>query len=269
MLRKRPQIASPLQASFPTHTILHTYSQDHLIIKATIQDILKAPIANWQYNRPADPARCEEIANYIYKTKKPVDTMLYLSLNNKTSQYDVIDGIHRYTALKYIKDNIEEEFDPAKDLVAQQTDWLFNSYMLLSIRLHATDGELIELFQSLNKSNPIPELYVRDTKKDKRDHIERVCHIWQQTYKLHFSSSNKPNKPNINRDRFIDILDQTYDKLHLTEETKDRLEQTLHRTNAHIAQNLPKKLSQTIREKCELTGCWLFIYTPEELVKML
>ena len=273
--RKRLQVApiftnpkpTLLQTAFPSHIVLHEYTPDHLIIKISIRDLVQAPIMNWQYNRPADTSRCEEIAKYIYRSKKPVDTMLYLSLNQKTNQFDMIDGIHRYTALMYIKTQTEDLI--TNEFGTDPCDWLVDSYILLNIRLNATDGELVELFQSLNKSNPIPELYVRDVKKDKRECVEHVCHNWQSMYKTHFSASNKPQKPNINRDRFIDVLDAVYDKLHLTEETKSKLEQSLQRTNVHISQNLPAKLTKSIKEKCEITGCWLFIYTPDELVKML
>jgi len=274
MIRKRLQVAftnptpSLLQTAFPSHSVLHEYTSDHLIIKVKVSDLVQAPIMNWQYNRPADTARCEEIAKYMYRAKKPVDTMLYLSLNQKSNQFDVVDGIHRYTALMYIKKQTDELDFVTNAFGTDPCDWLFDSYMILSIRLNATDGELIEFFQSLNKSNPIPELYVRDVKKDKKDCVEHVCHNWQSIYKTHFSASNKPQKPNINRDRFIDVLDAVYDKLHLTEETKGKLEQALQRTNVHISQNLPK-LTKSIKEKCEITGCWLFIYTPDELVKML
>jgi hypothetical protein len=147
--------------------------------------------------------------------------------------------------------------------------WLWDSFMILNVRMNALDGELIELFKSLNKSNPIPDLYVRDVVKDKREYIQALAVKWQNNFKSHFSSTNKPNRPNINRDRFIDVLDAVYDKYHLTEETKERLEQTLERVNGHISQNIPKKLTAAIREKCEASGCWTFLYSAEELIKML
>jgi len=49
----------------------------------------------------------------------------------------------------------------------------------------------------------------------------------------------------------------------------DKLEQILERNNGHISLYPPKKLSASVREKCETTGCWLFVYSPEELMKML
>jgi len=262
-------IPSLLQTAFPSCVILHSYSVQHLIIKVSIMDLLHAPITNWQYNRPADITRSMDIARFIYHTKKPVDTMVYLSLNHKTKAFDVIDGIHRYTALKQIKEQTSEIDFITPNEFGGDLKWLYDSYIVLNVRINATDGELIELFQSLNKSNPVPELYMRDVKKDKKECIERVCQLWQSQYKLHFSPKNKPNRPNINRDRFTDVLDAVYDNYHITDETKDRLEQLLDNMNNHISQNIPAKLSKTIREKCELTGCWLFIYTPEELVKIL
>ena len=254
---------------FPTATIVHTYSQHHHMIKVPICELLKAPIMNWQFNRPADRIRCDDIARYMVISRKPVDTMLYLSFNNKKRAFDVIDGIHRYTALQIVKDKTAHLDFISENEYGTDTTWLLNSFMILNLRFNSPEGELIELFKTLNKSNPIPELYVRDVAKDKQDLIQSVTIKWQNRFKVHFSGSAKPNKPNINRDRFIDVLDAVYDKYHLTDETKEKLEQILERNNKQISQNIPKKLSESIRQKCEATGCWLFLYSPEELAKML
>jgi len=262
-------IPSLIQTTFPSSTIIHTYSHHHRIIKVNIHELLQAPIINWQFNRPADRTRCEDIARYIAISKKPVDTMIYVAYNNKKRTFEIIDGIHRYTALTIIQEKSQHlDFISANEFSGDMT-WLMDSFIILNVRLNAIEGELIELFKSLNKSNPVPDLYVRDTAKDKRDAIQTLAIKWQNRFKVHFSASNKPNKPNINRDRFIDILEAVYDKYHLTEETKDKLEHILERNNGHISLNVPKKLTQHIREKCEATGCWLFLYSAEELMKML
>lgn len=258
-----------IQCTFPTSTIIHTYSANHHIIKVTVNELLKAPIMNWEFNRPADRVRCEDIARYIAISKKPVDTMLFVNFNNKKQVYDMIDGIHRYNALMIVKEKTEHlDFISANEYSGDMT-WLWNSFILLNVRTNTPEGEQIEVFKSLNKSNPIPELYVRNVVKDKREYIQMLVDKWQSRFKVHFSSSSKPNKPNINRDRFIDVLDALYDKYKLMEETKDKLEQILERNNGHISQNVPKKLSQTVIQKCEATGCWLFIYSVEDLIKML
>jgi hypothetical protein len=252
--------------------ILHEYSSYHKIIKVKITDLLCAPITNWQYNRPADLVRCNDIARYIYNSKKCVDTMFYLSFNNKKRSFDVIDGIHRFSSLKIIKEYNLKPLDlltPSEFGNNCDAQWLYDSYIIANIRINASDSELIDLFKSLNKSNPIPELYIRDTNKDKRDIIETIANNWQIKYKSHFSSNSKPNKPNINRDRFIDLLDILYDKFHITEENKIKLELILDKTNTNILYNLPRKLSQSTKEKCSNSGCWLFIYNNDELLKIM
>ena len=261
-----------IKTTFESCEILHSYSSYHKIIKITVSDLLSAKITNWKYNRPPDLTRCYDIARYIYISKNVVDTMLYVSFNNINQSFEIIDGIHRYTSLKIIKNENSKQLDlltPSEFGNNNDAKWIYDSYIILNIRINTTEGELIELFKSLNKSNPIPDLYIRDINKDKREIIEAVSNNWQIKYKSHFSSNNKPNKPNINRDRFIDLLEKIFDKYNITNENKQLLDELLQRTNTNILYNLPKKLSNTIKEKCVGTGLWLFIYSPEELVKMI
>jgi hypothetical protein len=263
-----------IKCSFISSTILHEYTGYHKIIKIKINDLLNAPIANWQYNRPPDFIRCKDIANYIYKSKTPIDTMLYLSFNNKTQTFDIIDGIHRYTSLKIINEYNSKPLDlitPSDFGNNNDANWLYNSYIIINIRFNALDGELIELFKNLNKSNPIPDLYIRDENKEKREIIENVVNEWQKKYPTHFSSKPKPYKPNINRDRLIDLLEIIYDKYEIKKEDKMFLSNLLERTNTNISYNVPRKIMKTtsIHDKCVETGCWLFIYSMEELVKLI
>ena len=118
----------------PTSEIIHSYSDRHMIIKIKISDLLESPISNWKYNRPPDQIRCADIAKYIYLSKKPLDTMLYVSFNNINQSFDVIDGIHRYTSLKILKENNSKSLD----LITggdygnnNDAEWLYNSYIIL------------------------------------------------------------------------------------------------------------------------------------------
>jgi hypothetical protein len=256
----------------PSSEIIHSYSERHMLIKIKIIDLLNAPITNWKYNRPPDQIRCADIAKYIYLSKKPLDTMLYLSFNNNTQSFDIIDGIHRYTSLKILKENNSKPLnliDPCDYGSNNDAVWLYQSYIILNIRFNAIESELIELFKNLNKSTPISDLYIRDFVKEKREIIENVANNWQVKYKSHFSSNNKPNKPNINRDRFIDLLQEIYLKYNINEDNKHLLEQVLDRANWEISNNIPSKLSETILEKCKSTGCWLFIYPNDKLLKII
>jgi hypothetical protein len=265
-------IQKVLTTLMPTTKIIHIYSERHFIIKIKINDLLTASITNWTYNRPPDMVRCNDISKYIYLSKSPVDTMLYLNFNNKTKSFDVIDGIHRYTSLKIIKNNnIRNSSDSISSDYGNNNDagWLYDSYIILNMRFNSTEGELIELFKTLNKSTPIPDLYIRDVVKEKRDIIENLANKWQTKYKAHFSSNNKPNKPNINRDRFIDLLEQIYNKYNINENNKNLLEEVLERANWNISVNIPLRLSETIIKKCKDSGCWLFIYTDEKILKIV
>ena len=186
----------------------------------------------------------------------------------------MIDGIHRYTSLKIIKQHNSKPLEiltPGEFGSNNDAKWLYDSYIILNIRFNSTEGELIELFKTLNKSAPIPELYIRDTKKEKRIVIESLANTWQIKYKEHFSSSNKPTKPNFNRDRFIDLLETLYDKHNISEDNKHKLEQLLDDANFVISHStLPKGLlTQNARDKCVKSGCWLFVYKPDELIKMI
>jgi hypothetical protein len=121
----------------------------------------------------------------------------------------------------------------------------------------------------LNKSNPIPDLYIRDTNKEKRDAVEKLANNFYVKYKAHFSSNNKPNKPNMNRDRFIDFLDKIYDKYQLTYDNNYLLGEMIEQLNASISFNVPPKLTENIKAKCSQSGCWLFIYSFDEIERRL
>jgi hypothetical protein len=263
-----------LTSIMPSSEVLHSYTPYHKIIKVKISDILEAPITNWQYNRPPDLTRCYDIARYHFLSKNIPDNMLYFAFNNKQQKFNVIDGIHRYTSLKIIKEQNSKPLDiltPGDFGSDNDAKWLYDSYMILNIRFNATEGDLIELFKALNKSSPIPDLYIRDVKQEKRNIIENIANTWQVRYKEHFSSSNKPTKPNINRDRFIDLLEILYDKHCITEENKNKLGQLLDDMNFKIKHTkLPKGiLTQNGYDKCNRSGCWLFIYKSEEIQKMI
>jgi hypothetical protein len=260
-----------LQTEFPSHEMLHKYNNYHLIIKTRISDLLNANITNWDYNRPPDMLRCGDIARYIYESKKPIDTTIYLSFNANKRSFDVVDGIHRYSALKIIKENNSKSLDlitPSDFGNNNDATWLYDSYIMLCIRFNSTEGDIIELFKTLNKSAPIPELYIRDASSEKRNAIESVANIWQIKYSGHFSSNQKPNKPNVNRDRFIDLLDAVYEK-HKIINGKKNLASLLEVANWTVSTNLPKKLTTNIVEKCAASGCWLFVHPIEKLIDII
>ena len=263
-------IPTILNYHFGEDNCILTYSLNHCICKVNINDLLtKVPIVNWKYNRPADLVRCNDIASYVYNSNTPIDTVIYLNYNNKTHKFEILDGIHRFTALKiiYEENNKPLELLCPGDLGSNgDAKWLYNSYILLNIRFNASEGELIETFKNLNKSQAVPELYIKDNVKEKRDTIERIANDWQIKYKKHFSSSSNPNTGNTNRNKFVELLDKLYDKYNIEEYGTKKLNTILDNANTHLMENIPKKTSGELRFKCSESGCYLFLLKNDVLL---
>jgi hypothetical protein len=198
-------IQKVMEHHFENFNYILQYSERHGTYTIPIRNVLNANVVNWEYNRPADNTRCEDISSYMYNTKHSIDTLMYLSYNNKLERFEVLDGIHRITALRILK----TKYDSNADI---DTNWLFNQHILVNIRFNASIGELIEAFKTLNKCQAVPDLYIGNQTKEKRDTIERIVNNWQCKYSNHFSGSKNPKTGNINRNNFVDLLDKIYDK---------------------------------------------------------
>ena len=248
--------------------MIHKFNETHMIYKILICDLLVASIKNWEYNRPPDMARCPDIARYIYNSKKPVDSMLYLTYTNINDNFEVLDGIHRLTALKIIKE------ENSKTLISEfgsdnAAEWLYNQYLIVNIRFNANLGDLIDIFKNLNKSQTVPELYIKDHTKEKREIIDIIANEWYIKYKKHFSSSANPIMGNTNRNKFVSLLDKIYDKYNIKDSSSDELRSILEDANMKIKNNIPNKSTIKQRVTCGETGCWLFLYKNEILEKII
>lgn len=237
--------------------ILHSFQENHYLGKCKIHDLLGSmdKIDNWEYNRPPDLERSREIATAILQTKNAIDWVLHFSYDSVTKCFQVIDGIHRVYALEMA----------SKKEPSIHTD----ACIILNFKVDASKGELVDWFHAINNSNPVPELYLRDTTAEKRECIEKIAKEWQEKYPGHFMSTKKPNMGHINRDRFMDILDALYEKYKKTHSKLVSMEEIVREKietkNRQQQENLPKKISQKIREKCQLSGCYLFLQKPEGL----
>ena len=123
--------------SFDFSHPVYTYSAHHKLYLIPIRDFLQLPIKNWRYNRPVDKQRSREIAAYLSKTKQPLETAFYLVKTDKG--YEVLDGIHRYTALKML---LEE---PA-DYITADMHVIMTTMVLLNIRFSTSEGALVDAF---------------------------------------------------------------------------------------------------------------------------
>jgi len=215
-------------------------------------------IENWDYNRPPDLERSREIASAILQQKNAIDWVLHFAYDSVNKCFQVIDGIHRVYALEMAEKNENKIFVNV------------DTYIMINFKVDASKGELVDWFHAINNSNPVPELYLRDTSQQKRECIEKITKEWQEKYPEHFMSTKKPNVGHINRDRFMDILDILYEKNKKTHSKlisiEDILREKIQNKNRFIQENLPKKLSPKILEKCAHSGCYLFLQKSEWLL---
>ncbi len=268
--------------------VLHHYTNTHIIIRTKVSDFLNSPIVKWKYNRTPDMARVKAIAQDIYNNRSVVDSMFYLHYNPKTNKFECYDGLHRWSALHYI---YTENMKP-QDLITPgdfgengNATWLYDSYVIVNLRYDCTDGQLIDAFQKINNSCPIADIYVRDTNREKVDIIEKTTELFKNT-RIHrkkfnnlFTGSNKPQRPNTNDDRFKDLLNELYDKLNIEQyeyvEGQDVLITALMQANQVAktrVETLPAKkikLTQDQRDKCDEIGCYLFVFTSEDIIEMV
>jgi hypothetical protein len=261
---------------FHTYTSIYDYSVMNKLYKIKLSNVIDAMITgniiNWDFNRPVDNTRSYEIARYIFNEKQHIEGMIYLSYNNKTNKFDVIDGIHRLTALSIIQSNncldtnyiTPSEFGSNKDAV-----WLYEQQLIVNIRFNSTNGSLIDVFQNINKCQIVPELYTnKDTSLIKRNIINNIANEWQVKYKKHFSSSLNPMVGNTNLYNFTELLTIIYEKYIIDEHLitniiNDKLEEI----NINIKTNIPKKISVNARIRCVESGCYVFLYKNDEIIR--
>lgn len=246
---------------FKSSELLMQYNENHGIYKIKVKDLLVNFVTNWEYNRPPDMQRCPDIARYIYTSKKQIDTMIHLTYNNLKETFEVLDGIHRITALNIIKEENSKPQDLAQGDFGSDNDasWLYDYYIIVNIRFNAHLGELIEVFKNLNKSQTVSELYICDHSKQKKDIIETIVNEWYFKYKAHFSSSANPVTGNTNITKFTNLLLHLYDKHKIRESSSEKLKKLLENANIKISGNIPSKVSIDAHAKCIKTGCYLFL----------
>jgi hypothetical protein len=232
---------------------IHEYDESHRLIKLNIGQLLELPVENWKPNRPPDDIRVIEIEAFIQKKATKILQPLYIHYNPKIDVYEVLDGIHRYSAMKGIKDS-----------------HILDKIVFVHLFIDHDHGSLISIFNNLNKTVPVPELYLGPAGDNvhQKQIIEETVEQWKKMYKSHFSgSATSCQIPNIIRDNFINLLSELY-KFHNVR-NKEKLLELLERCNSNIKDYIlsdkkvtrfPKDFSKNQLQKCSKTGCYLFLY---------
>jgi hypothetical protein len=232
---------------------LLSYDTEHTLIKLSIKDMLQLNIVNWKYNRPPDEIRCSEIAEYFTKCNPDILQPFVFHYLSKSEQYEVLDGIHRWISLTKMN-NVEQ---------------MYEKYILIHIYKDKSDGFLVDIFQNLNKTVPVPNLYFRANNEDSGEKhiIEHITKDWMKKYQSHFSPNPNCNIPNINRDTFIELITDIYKTQQIR--SKEKLEAILQTANGIIKERVESgfrnRFTDNQKEKCRKTGCYLFLYRPDNI----
>ncbi len=194
----------------------------------------KLPIKRWKHNRPEDPVRIAEIREWI-NTSKRVDGVIYLAcIENELVCYE---SNHRREALKGVED-------------------VHN--ILVDIMWDTTDELVKQEFMRLNKAVSVPELYVTDEPTIPIQEIRTIVESFCDNYKKLRVSSNRPQRPNFNRDMLTDEFYRIMKERHFNVK---QLVDHITKLNKDMSGRDKSGLSAKVIQKCEESGMWLFAWS--------
>jgi len=243
-----------------------SHTDRHQTYKIKMKKFIKLNMKRWQFNRPANMERVDEIGESLFGKRQPIFFIFQCIYNQEENLFEIIDGIHRYYAVKKLNDMLEEN---------ETNSWFYNSYLLVEIKYNCTKGEYIDWFETINKCTPVSEIYT-SSQDEKKEIVEEVVNIYYSKYNSHFKGAN-PNIPNTSREKFTEIVLYICNNFNISSENKKYLLKILEDINKQIQQivisNNLKKLKPKITEKslkkCNDTGLYLFLAKPEKLLVLI
>lgn len=222
------------------------YNTGEIIFLSSSNIFSKCQCTNWEHNRPCDEKRIDEIYQDIVKCQK-IDGIIYIAqvIKNDNIDYICYDGNHRRLALERYQNDIP---------------------ILISVIFNASNNQIVRNFVKLNKSCPVPTLYI--DKKDRHNTIIKniiynVVKYFTDNYPKYISTSRNPQRPNFNRDNFIDKL-YTFIKQHKINLDQEELLDYLLDINKQYKllvdnNQIVPKISQRVKDKCDKYKLYLFV----------
>ena len=298
-------------AGFNTRGIkpIRQHGDKQLICEMPIAILLEMQIENWKYNRPPDMTRCSQIADTYLSTPlaSQLDCIFKLHLNTTTQKFEVIDGIHRITALKMLHEQFAKDAgttspkqkyyafyntmifvsiykDQSEIALANQFYLINRAVSISTLHLEPIEQtvaqaqllhENIHMFDEEDDDTPIEELanmpniaLVVDRNQHKRSVIERIVSQHQVKYKPQFSANDKCHRPNINRDRYIDIVDGVWKVLEPYCELNDMEREIIDTLDAvnEYAKSLLENSGEHISAKLKKSGGYIFTMDKNNIV---
>jgi len=248
--------------------IVIKHSPTHCTCKIKMNNFLMLNILRWKFNRPANLERSQEIANSLLHKKQPLSFIFQCIYNKEEKKLEIIDGLHRYYAIKILKEQLEDN---------ERNEWFYNSYLLIECKINNTEGEVIDWFQSINKCSPVLDLYV-NRNDEKREIVEEVVNEYYSKYTVHFKGLNH-NIPNTSREKFTELICYIYDSFNISLENKKLITKILEHINNDILDKIGSvklsenkinpKLTKSQVDKCYKSGLFLFLATKNKLYQLI
>jgi hypothetical protein len=218
--------------STPIQEFLRPFKIPTTNIYAIPSDVFKKlDIRTWKYNRPPDEIRVSEIKQWSTQFKR-MDGILNLAYICGTGLV-CFDGNHRRLAIRDL------------DIM-----------ILLDILWDVSDDTVMHEFRRINKSVSVPDLYMENDTSFRAD-IEHHVSLFRKKYSSHESASERPQRPNFNRDGLIDQITRIHRETGLT---IPELFTRLYNLNTKYSTHTRSTLSPKIVDKCEKSGLWLFAW---------
>lgn len=207
----------------------------HYIYWVPLKVFNSLPIKLWRHNREPDKERVQEIREFMKQSKR-MDGMIYLAtLDDELVCYE---SNHRREALK----GLEEDIAP----------------ILVDFLPNTTNEIIKDEFIRLNKAVSVPSLYfAQDPKQIFRD-LKVAVDDFCETYKSHKVTSNRPQRPNFNRDNLTDEFNRVIEELNIDVE---EFIKRLCRYNKRLLLKDKSDLSKKIVDKCTESGLWIFAWS--------
>ncbi len=219
----------------------HNNRVTYLVDQSTLKQL---DVKRWSRQRPADETRVTELQKFLEK-EGDISGVLCLAWH-PSEELVIYDGQHRWAALQIIP--------------------TFQSKILVEILWNSSEEEIIAAFLAINRCVAVPELYTDTSVSETsiRPEIADFVSTLVNTHKEFVSSTDKPNRPNFNRDRLTTELFELWrDEFH-KEVSFSKVAKALLALNDEYDLNPlspPRekcKKFPRIVEKCNKHNFWLF-----------
>jgi len=242
------------------------HSDKHQTCKIKMKKFLILNMIRWSMNRPANMERVDEMVESLLEKKQPISFLFQCIYNFEENMFEIIDGLHRYHALKKMSELLEN---------VESNNWFYHTTLLIELKYNCSRGEYIDWFEMINKCSPVLELYLH-SHDEKKEIVEEVVNIYYSKYTKHFKGL-RPNIGNTSKENFTELISYMYEHFHITIENKKAILKVLEDINKNIldivSSNNPKrfnsKITETSMKKCYETGLYLFLASKEKLILMI